>query len=431
MCLVIFISIMAYVNLPKLNIVAGYSAKMMNSSVFLAQRDLVYTDSVDVNFDLISLADDEINLKNKTSEASVYGLKKRKAIYRDGLGSVLINDEYDVNQVFPKPKRFKVTDTIPFPYGNGVPKDSIFENINYKHLNEVVKNAFDSVSKTRSVLVIYKDHIIAEKNAQGFNESSLHLGWSMTKSLLGTFYGVLSYQGKIDVNDKISVEEWEKDERSQITLNNLLQMSSGLEWEEDYTKISDVTKMLFLEQDMSKPQLLKPLIHTPGEVFNYSSGTSNMLSGILRNQFKSHKAYLDFVYTDFIDKIGMNSAIMEADMAGNFVASSYGWATTRDWAKWGLVYLHRGNWNGTQIFAPEWVDYATASASSSEGEYGAHIWLNKNGYMPDVPKNIFSANGFQGQRVFVFPSHDLVVVRMGLAKMDFNIFLKEILGSIQ
>lgn len=430
LCLTIFISVMAYINLPKLNIITGYSAKMMNSSVFVAHRDADFTDSTDVNMNLIRLANDEVDFKTKSTEATVYGLKNRKAVYREGLGSVLINEKYDADKVFPKPKRSRITDTIPFPYGNGEPKDSIFENIDYQSLNRAIEKTFDSVSKTRSVLVAYNDHIVAEKNAAGFNEKSLHLGWSMTKSLLGAFYGVLSYQGKIDIHNKIPVKEWKNDERAQITLNNLLQMSSGLEWDEDYTKISDATKMLFLESDMSRSQLLKPLIHKPDEVFYYSSGTTNLLSGILRKQFSTHKAYLDFIYTDFIDKIGMNSVLLEADMAGNYVASSYAWATTRDWAKLGLVYLHKGNWNGTQVFAPEWVDYSTTPAKSSNGRYGAHIWLNQNEYYPDLPKDIYSANGFQGQRVFVFPSHNLVVVRMGLAKIDFNIFLKEILDAI-
>lgn len=428
--LLIIIGVIGY-NYRKLNIMSGYSAKIMSSSVFVAERGVEFTNVSDANFSPINLVDDVVDFNAKTVKASVYGLKEREAVFREGLGCVLVGDDYDKSLKLPVPKRSQVSDTIPFPYGNGESVDSIFSTINYHTLNKAVNGSFDSIASTRSVIVVYKNHIVAEKYAEGFDENSKLLGWSMTKSLLGSFYGVLSSQGKISVNDKAAVKEWANDDRAQITINNLLQMSSGLEWEEDYEIISDATKMLFLEEDMSLTQRVKSLVHEPGAVFNYSSGTSNLLSGILRDQFKTHKDYLDFIYTDFIDKIGMNSAIIEADLAGNYVASSYGWASTRDWAKLGLLYLHRGNWNGRQIFDSEWVDYVTTPAVGSEGKYGAQFWLNKNGYMPDVPTDVYSANGFQGQRIFIFPSHDLVVVRMGLKKIDFNLFLKEVFNSIK
>ena len=303
--------------------------------------------------------------------------------------------------------------------------------MNYDKLNKVVNSYFDSIHKTRSVLVIYKDQIIAEQNADGFNENSLHLGWSMTKSIVATMYGILQKEGKLHVNDKAGIDTWKNDERSNITLNNLLQMNSGLEWVEDYNNISDVTKMLFLATDMSKVQIDKPFVGKPNESWNYSSGTSNLLSGMLRNYFKTHQEYLDFWYTDLIDKIGMHSMLIETDLAGNFVGSSYGWATTRDWAKFGLLYLNKGNWNGEQLFDETWVDYVTKPTSTSNGEYGGHFWLNSGGKYPDAPKDLYSANGYQGQRVFIIPSKDLVIVRMGLSSMDFNKMLKEILSTIQ
>ena len=247
-------------------------------------------------------------------------------------------------------------------------------------------------------------------------------------------YGILQYQGKISVWDKAPVETWKDDERSKITIHNLLQMNSGLEWDEDYSKISDVTKMLFLEKDMTKPQAEKPFVGKPNETWYYSSGTSNLLSGILRKQFNRHQDYLDFPYDEFIDKIGMHSMLIEADMEGNYVGSSYAWATPRDWAKFGLLYLHRGNWNGTQLFDDSWVDYITKPTPTSDGRYGAHFWLNAGGFHPDVPQDMYSANGYQGQRVYIIPSKNLVVVRFGLVGsdgIDFNKFLSEISSAIQ
>ena len=194
-------------------------------------------------------------------------------------------------------------------------------------------------------------------------------------------------------------------------------MNSGLEWVEDYNTISDVTKMLFLASDMGKVQLEKSLTGKPDESWYYSSGTTNLLAGyLLRKKFSSHQEYLDFWYRELIDKIGMHSALIETDLAGNYVSSSYGWATPRDWAKFGLLYLHRGNWNGEQIIDSSWVDYVKTPTNTSGGRYGAQFWLNAGGRYPDLPKDMFSCNGYQGQMVAIFPSKDLVVVRMGLVE---------------
>jgi len=309
----------------------------------------------------------------------------------------------------------------------------LFSNVDYKELDIIVNKAFDTVKKTRAVLVIYKDQIIAEKYDDGFDKNSKILGWSMTKSITSTLYGILQKQGKIDVNDKAPIDSWNNDTRSTITINNLLQMNSGLAWSEDYDNISDATKMLFLADNMGKVQEDKELIGKPNELWNYSSGTTNLLSNILRSYFDSHQEYLDFWYTNLIDKIGMHSMLIEADLSGNYVGSSYGWATPRDWAKLGLLYLHKGNWNGEQIFDTSWVDYATSPTNTSEGRYGAQIWLNAGGFYPDAPKELYSFNGYQGQRVFILPSKDLVIVRMGLAGgdyIDFNEFLKQVINTI-
>ena len=207
-----------------------------------------------------------------------------------------------------------------------------------------------------------------------------------------------------------------------------------MEWVEDYNNISDVTKMLFLAEDMTQTQLKKPLTSKPNESWNYSSGITNLLSGFIRNQFKTHQEYLDFWYAELIDKIGMHSMLIETDASGNYIGSSYGWATARDWAKFGLLYLHNGNWNGKQILSQSWVEYSKTPTNTSNGQYGAQFWLNAGGVYPNVPKDLFSCNGYQGQHVFIIPSKELVIVRFGLAENPvFNIdtFLAEIIATIK
>ena len=429
--LLLIIGVAVYLNYPKLNIISGYSAKNMCSSVFLAGRSAEFTDANDNNFGPINIAEDIVDKSTKSTTASVYSFKERKAIYREGLGSVLIPEGINSKPISLKPNREFTKDSLPFPYGFLPQKDTVFSTIDYKKLNIALDSAFAEKNKTRALLVLHKNQIVAEKYAEGFNKDSKFLGWSMTKSIVSTLYGVLEHQRKMDVQRRAPIDEWKNDERSAITIHNLLQMNSGLEWEENYATISDVTKMLFLESDMTKSQIHKPLVGKPNETWYYSSGTTNLLSGILRQQFKTHQDYLDFPYTNLIDKIGMHSMLIEADYSGNFVGSSYGWATARDWSKFGLLYLHNGNWNGEQIFKPSWRQYAVTPTNSSNGRYGAQIWLNAGGYLPDVPKDVFSFNGYQGQRVYMIPSHDMVIVRFGLDTMDFNELLSEILESFK
>lgn len=424
-------AIIAYLNYPKLNILAGYSAKNTASSVFLAGRSLEFTDENDNNFSPINLTSDQIDFEKKLAIGSVFGLLERKAVYREGLGAVLIDSDFDINNKTPIPKRSKPDNITPFPYGNANQKDTVFSNINYKKLNNVIDTLFKDVNKTRSVLVVYKNKIIAEKYADGFDKNSKQLGWSMTKSIVSTIVGILQCEGKMNVNSSNLFEEWQNDERKNITLHNLLQMNSGLAWDEDYETISDVSKMLFLEKDMTKSQINKSLVGKPNQTWNYSSGTTNLISGLIRSEFSTHQAYLDYWYSALIDKIGMNSMLIETDMSGNFVGSSYGWATARDWAKLGLLYLHDGQWNGTPIFDKDWVDYATTTLDANSA-YGAQIWLNSAGQYPDVPKNMYSFNGYKGQNVFILPNENLVVVRTGLTKnADVNMLLKGIINSIK
>ncbi len=423
---------------PKLDLISGFSAKSIASGHFIDQRAQEVIEKGDNDIKLIDLATNTIDDNGKFATASVYGLKERRAIYRPGLGATLIDDNFDISKPYEVPHRIFAKNNLPFPYGNNEPKDTVFNNVDYGKLNAAVANAFDEKGKiskrTRSLLVIYKDKIIAEKYDTGFDKNSKILGWSMTKSITGTLFGILQHQGKYNVNKPAPIAEWKNDDRKIITTSDLLHMNSGLAWEENYSTICDATKMLFQAENMGRIQLEKEAVFKPNTHWNYSSGTTNLLSYILRNQFKTHQEYLDFWYSALIDKIGMNSMIVETDMAGNFVGSSYAWATTRDWGKFGLLYLHQGNWNGEQLFDESWAKYVATPTNGSNGDYGAHFWLNAGGRYPDAPKDLYSANGFQGQKVFIIPSMDLVIVRMGLtedAKFDVNGMLKGILGSFK
>ncbi len=434
--LVAFVIYYGFITYPQLDLISGFSAKSMASGHFIDHRSQEQIEQQDNDINLVDKASNSIDEAKQSAFSSVLGLKKRQAFFRHGLGATLINDEFDTTKPYLVPKRFKTKPNV-FPYGDLDQKDTVFSNVDYLHLNQAVANAFDKVDKkekrSRAVLVIYKDKIIAEKYDRGFSKTSKILGWSMTKSLTSAMFGVLEQQGKFDINKPAPILEWKNDDRKLITTHNLLQMNSGLEWLEDYDAISDVTKMLFLATDMGKEQQDKPALFKPNTHWNYSSGTTNLLSKILRGQFQTHQEYLDFWYKDLIDKIGMHSMLVETDMVGNYVGSSYAWATARDWAKFGLLYLHQGKWNGMQIFSENWVKYTATPTPTSNKNYGAQFWLNAGGYYPDAPRDMYYCSGYQGQMVAIIPSMDLVIVRMGLKGkngFDFNTFLKEVTKAI-
>jgi CubicO group peptidase (beta-lactamase class C family) len=423
---------------PKLDLISGFSAKSIASGHFIDHRSQELIEKGDNDINLIDLAQNTIDEAGQFATASVKGLKERKAIYREGLGATLINDDFDITQPYLTPKREFSKNNLSFPYGDNESKDSIFSTIDYQKINQLVENAFDKkgekTKRTRALLIIYKDKIIAEKYDTGFNKNSKILGWSMTKSITATLFGILEKQKGFNIYQPAPIPEWANDDRKKITTNDLLHMNSGLEWDEHYDRICDATEMLFQAEDMTRVQLEKPLAFQPNTHWNYSSGTTNLLSGILRKQFKTHQEYLDFWYSALIDKIGMHSMLVETDMTGNYVGSSYGWATARDWAKFGLLYLHQGNWNGEQLFKPSWAKYVAKPTNTSNGRYGGQFWLNSSGYFPDAPRDMYYASGFQGQMVAIFPSHDLVIVRMGLKEnpeFDFNGLLSGVVGSIK
>jgi CubicO group peptidase (beta-lactamase class C family) len=433
--LIAVILALAVVNYPKLTIISGFAAKNMASTVFVAGRSPSSVTQNDHKVAMIEWAKTTEDPDKMSASATVFGLMARTAFCRQGLGCTLIPRGYETPTTSIVPQRTMQVDTLPFPYGSRPARDTVFKELDYAQLEKAVNLAFDDqeTQRTRTVLIAYKNHIVAERYADGFTGETPVLGWSMTKSVLATLFGILEYQGKIDLRDATGITSWEGDSRSAITFDQLLRMQSGLAWDEDYSRISDVTRMLFLEVDMSAVQLEKQAVAPPGVVWNYSSGTSNLLAALLKDKFPNRQDYINFPYQALIYKIGMESMLIETDLAGNFVGSSYGWASTRDWARFGMLYLNEGNWNGTRLFGPEWITYITRPTENSNSRYGAHFWLNKGGIYPGVPRDLYSANGYQGQYVFIIPSKELVIVRTGLAEppgFNLNSFLKNVVEAV-
>jgi CubicO group peptidase (beta-lactamase class C family) len=312
------------------------------------------------------------------------------------------------------------------------------QGVNYQKLKEAGDQAFDPNNemthlKTRSLLVLYKDSIVYEKYANGYDEGTEILGWSMTKSIMNTWVGMMVKDSVLKVSDNALFEDWKGDDRKNISLNDLLHMESGLLWDEVYSDISPATKMLYNSEDNGAVALKQPLEHAPGTYWEYSSGTSNIISKYLRNQFKNHEDYLRFPYERIFQKLHMANTTLEVDESGSYIGSSYCYATTRDWARFGTFYLRDGIWNGERLLPEGWVSYSRTPVKSSNGRYGAHFWTNASPkYYKDAPADMFSANGYEGQRIFIIPSKDIVIVRMGLSEeIDFNTLVSDICNSIE
>jgi CubicO group peptidase (beta-lactamase class C family) len=331
-------------------------------------------------------------------------------------------------------------DSLPWPYGDRI--DSITFAINQPLLEKVMDKAMKEKKNgepchTRALLVVYDDKLVGEKYADGFDRNTVMLGWSISKSLTAALTGVLVQQGKLDVNAPAPVPEWQHTAKEKIRLIDLLQQTSGLDFEENYTKPSEVTNMLFKRGDMAMFTALLPLKHTPGTVFNYSSGNSNILSRIIR-QTVGEKDYWSFPYTQLFHKLHMYSMVLEPDASGTFIGSSYSYATARDFARFGLLYYNKGLWNGEQILPENWVQQSVQPSPADKlHHYGFQFWLNgldkkdpsKRMY-PDVPKDMFFADGYGGQDIYIIPSEKLVIVRLGLHTIDENMLLKNIIQAV-
>jgi CubicO group peptidase (beta-lactamase class C family) len=436
----------AWISFP---LISGFSAKNICSCVFVEGRNQADVKKEELGDFPKSLGKATINWKDSSVTANVWGFAKRKAIYRERLGCTLVNEIPESairSQQFYLPGNFTPVhaDSIAWPLGDRLP-DTFPAGINKKQLDEAINFAFaetDSTKKvdTRAVLVLYDGKLIAEKYARGFNLHSRMLGWSIAKSFMGALIGILVNEGRLNIALPAPVPEWQdqNNPRHVITLENLLQQTSGLNFHEDYNRYSEVTNMLFNKGNMPGFTEELSLKYSPGTVFNYSSGNSNILSHIIR-QTVGEKDYWAFPYTALFNKLGMYSALLEPDASGNFVGSSYIFATARDYARFGLLYYNDGVWNGERILPEGWVKKTiTTPPVNRLKNYGYQFWLNgfskkdstKLQY-PDVPPDMYYADGYGGQDIYIIPSKKLVVVRLGLHVFDENGFLKRVVAAVE
>lgn len=425
-------------------IISGYGSKNMCSAVYLQHRNPKDILREDLGSFPLSLGTFTVNEKDSSVTGSVWGFAKRKTIYRKGIGCTIVNDfsEAEIKaQAFFIPTVPAInSDSIVWPYGDKT-TDIITGAINKEQLDKTVDYVMNETKDGKpcyssAVLVIYDGNIVSEKYARGFDKKTVMLGWSMSKSLTAAMVGILVKQGKLNPDASAPVPEWLNTNKQKITLKNILQQTTGLDFIEDYGSYSEVTNMLFNKGDMGAYTAKLPLKNEPGTVFNYSSGNSNILSRIIRKTV-GEQAYSAFPYQSLFYKINAYSFLLEPDASGTYIGSSYSYATARDFTRFGLLYYNKGVWNGEQILPENWVSQTiTPATADTRKHYGYQFWLNglnKNNpagkWYPDVPVDMFFCDGYGGQGIYIIPSKKLVVVRLGLQVIDENKFLKEVIAA--
>ncbi|MFH2017973.1 MAG: serine hydrolase [Pseudomonadota bacterium] len=412
-----------YIAPPALvQVAAGYSAKMVCSNVFIAGRDSHEVLKVDVQapgHPILGLISMSVDRDAKTAYAKLLGMfGSGLAVAREGAGCASVPDgDVEAAKLAPVPVAAGAVSQALWPEGETVEPSQ----------DPAVKAILDDPGMAgpgmRAIVVVKNGRIVGERYGESFVETTPLLGWSMTKTVTAAIIGTLVRDGKMGLDDTDLFEAWKADGRGAIRVRDLLSMSSGLEFNEDYGDVTDVTRMLYLEPDMAGFAADKPLVHDVGKVFSYSSGTTLMLSRIWQNAAGADA--LSWPRRELFDPLGMRSAVLEADARGTFVGSSYLYATARDWARFGQFLLQDGVWNGRAILPDGYAAMMRAPSTAAPEEYSqGHMWLNgpsagtPDGEDPDkgfdLPADAVWALGHDGQSMAIVPSKQLVVVRLGL-----------------
>ncbi|MET3123422.1 CubicO group peptidase (beta-lactamase class C family) [Oxalobacteraceae bacterium GrIS 2.11] len=408
---------------------SNYSAKIVCTNVFMVGRDPSEVLQLDVQapgHPLLKLVQIYIDQKNKLVRANLLGMFGRGlAVYRPGTGCATLPDaeveQARTNQFTPG-KILMPTPDQNWPAGSKAQLDERIENI--------IKDEELAGPGMRGIAVIHNGKLVAQHYGKGFNERTPLLGWSMTKTVTAVLVGMQIKSGKLKLDQAgFWPATTPSDGREKIRLADLLSMSSGLQFNEDYGDVSDVTRMLFLSPDMSAFVHDRPLEHPAGTFWNYSTGTSVLLSRIWQDRAGTNA--LAFPHDKLFTPLGMSSAFIEADEHGTLVGGSYMYATAQDWARFGQFLLQDGVWNDHHLLPDGYVTMMHSAAPASQGRYRqGQVWLEgpygdkpadgKTGPTFHLPADTYWLQGHDGQTVAIVPSKQLVVVRLGLTPHKFS-----------
>ena len=393
---------------PLLRVGANFAAKTVCSNVFLAGRDaddVLKSDVQSPGIWLLRLVRASVDKQRGVVHAGFLGfIGNGLAVSRGAAGCTVVADgrPEHLAALPPAATQRNLSPDAPWPEGDAV--------TTVPAMQAVLADDALTGPGMRAVLVIDHGRIVAERYAHGFGPGTPQLGWSMAKTLTAVLAGLLIRDGKLQLEQS---GFWPPgDGREHIRLTDLLGMSSGLRFNEDYGAVSDVTRMLFLEPDTAGFAYAQPLIHPIGETWSYSSGTANIVARIVQDTSDSSTRVQDRLFVP----LGMRSAVIEPDEHGTWVGSSYMYATARDWGRLGLFLLQNGAWQGQQLLPEGFVDKMVEPVTASGGQYGhGFVWLaGAEDAAFGIPPDTFYLSGHDGQSIAIIRSRQIAVVRLAL-----------------
>jgi CubicO group peptidase (beta-lactamase class C family) len=317
---------------------------------------------------------------------------------------------------------------VPWPtlgWASGTP------NAEHSALETAVAQLFLPVGRggvpdTRAVLAVQGGRIVLERYASGFGPESRFRSWSAAKSVTQCLVGILVREGRLALDAPAPVPEWQQregDPRAAVRLRSLLTMTTGLDNPDGGDDADSLVAKLFFGEysgDTARASARAEVLYPPDTHWDYSTATSQLLSGIVGRTVGGGRAGVRaFVERELMAPLGIRSLVVEFDRAETMLGGGYVWASARDWARLGLLYLRDGRWDGRRLLPEGWVEFTrTPAPAANNGTYGAHFWIGAKpaegqyaGLDPSL--GTFSMNGNAGQFVVIAPSRDLVVVRLG------------------
>jgi CubicO group peptidase (beta-lactamase class C family) len=355
------------------------------------------------------------------------------AAFRKGIGCVVMAPDQTLADIDGLPEILLPAPAgdpaeLPWPGGDRVEHAPLPQNVDAEALNAAVEWAFERSTPeqdTISLMVVHRGQILVERYADGFDETTRTRTWSTAKSIAATLIGMQVDRGEMALDAPLGFD-WlpalaatESDPRDAITLRHVLNMSSGLEpvdsFGREYATGSGLAYWAGASSVVGARS--RGLMREPGTFWDYENYDTLLAVLAFKQSLDSESDYHAFPRRELLDRIGMRSTLLSTDRFGDFILSSQVYTNARDLARFGLLYLNNGVWEGERLISEDWIEFVRtpAPASGRRGhDYGGQWWLVPDERKQEVPADAYSTAGNRGQYVIVDPSHDLVIVRRGL-----------------
>lgn len=430
--------------------VASMAAHHLCSGTFVVGRDYQRTPTRVLEEDIRPFSDFawqddfrwEVDEEGRTASVWADGINRRTARYNGDQGcSILpVGAESVYFTPVPVPRSGDAPETLPWPTGNQDAYAS-FPEIDKAQLNAALDWAMAQPQNTRALVILYRGKIVGERYAPGFTRNTPQISWSQGKSITAALVGILVHQGKLSLDDPAPVPEWhgEGDSRNAIRVRDLMHMSSGLDFLNQglgrpgsWLDANEHFRIYFDAINVFEHSINQPTDLPPDSLFRYRNSDPLTLGRIVRQMVEADgEEYLTFPQRALFDRIGARNYVLETDPWGNFIMTGYDFGSAWDWARFGLLHLWDGLWEGERILPEGWSEFvSTPAPGARRQEYGGLFWLNRNGGLDRIPTDAYWAAGFMGQTTMIIPSRDMVVVRLGPSPGGYSGYLNEVVGRV-